>query len=294
MTHSRWSLQDKVVLITGGARGIGAAVAEELAARGVVLVLADVDEVGLATTASALSGSVMTIALDVSDYPACEAAVATVLARHGRLDIVWANAGIGAGGPVELVEPPVWTRVIEVNLLGSYNIVRAALAAVIAARGYVALTASLASFAHPPGMSAYAASKAGLEAFANSLRIEVAHQGVAVGAIHPTWIATDMVRDADEQSPTFRRLRRAMTPPFARTYPVESIVAPVADAFEARARRVFLPGFVRLAHVLRPLLNTRPAERNYAKAAPDMRRLFAEQATREGARKAAMGSRWSG
>src|SRR3954452_7365573 len=240
-----WQLPGKVILITGGARGIGAAVAAELAERGAVPVLADVDDEALAKTAAALGGAA-TAHLDVTDFAQCESTVAGVLADHGRLDAVWANAGIGMGGPVELVDADIWTRVVQVNLIGAYNTVKAALPAVLDARGYVAITASLASFAHAPAMSAYSASKAGVEAFANSLRTEVAHQGVRVGVLHPTWIATDMVRDGDASSATFRRLRASLRPPFAKTYPVETVVGPIADAFAKRKRKVFLPGFVRV------------------------------------------------
>jgi NAD(P)-dependent dehydrogenase (short-subunit alcohol dehydrogenase family) len=291
MTRSDWHLDGKVVLITGGARGIGANVAAELARRGAIPVLADVDATALAATAATIP-SASTVVLDVTDYDACAAAVATVLERHGRLDIVWANAGIGAGGPVELVDPDIWARVVQVNLLGAYNTVRAALDAVLAARGYIAITASLASFVHGPMMSAYAASKAGVEAFANSLRIEVEHQGVDVGTLHPTWIATDMVNEADAESLAFQRLRRSLRPPFAKTYPVETIVGPVADAFAERRARIFLPGFVRLAFTLRAALNGRAATRDQRKAAPEIRRLFAEQAEKDGPRLTSLGSRW--
>jgi NAD(P)-dependent dehydrogenase (short-subunit alcohol dehydrogenase family) len=290
MTH--WTLDGKVVLVTGGARGIGAGGAAELARRGATVVLADVDEKALIDTEASIPRAT-SVVLDVTDYAACERAVATTLERHGRLDLVWANAGIGMGGPVELAEPEAWTRVIEVNLVGAYNIVRAALPSVIAARGYVAITASVATFAHPPGMSAYAASKAGVEAFANSLRIEVAHQGVDVGTLHPTWIATDMVHDGDTESAAFQRLRKAMVPPFSRTYPVDAIVGPIADAFETRKDRICLPAWVRVAHVFRAALRNRAFERDFRKAAPDMRAAFAAQAAEQGARRAAMGSRWS-
>ena len=292
MTRTVWNLAGKVVLITGGARGIGAAVATELAGRGAIPVLADIDEAALADTAGSIP-SATAIVLDVRDYAACQQAVGEVLEKYGRLDIVWANAAIAAAGPVELVDADVWTRVIEVNLIGAYNTVRAALGSIIEAKGYVAITASVASFGHAPALSAYNATKAGVEAFANSLRIEVAHQGVAVGALHPTWIDTDMVRDATRESLAFARLNKSMRPPFARTYSIESIVTPIADAFAARRARVYLPRFVRVAHIMRALLHSRVMERDLLKAAPEIRRLFIEQAADQGSRRAALGSRWT-
>jgi NAD(P)-dependent dehydrogenase (short-subunit alcohol dehydrogenase family) len=260
----------KVALITGGAGGIGAATAAELARRGWTTVLADIEA----------SGDM--IALDVADAAACERAVATVIERHGRLDAVWANAGIASFGPLALTDPGAWERTIEVNLLGAYRTVRAALPAIVASRGYVAVTASLASFAHAPGMSAYAASKAGVEAMCNALRIELAHHGVAVGTIHPSWIDTEMVREANSEHLAYRRLRAAMRPPFKKIYPVERAARDIADGFDARARRICTPGFVRLAHVLRAALTTRVFERDLVKAAPDIERLFAEQAAERG------------
>jgi NAD(P)-dependent dehydrogenase (short-subunit alcohol dehydrogenase family) len=292
MSKMRWSLKDKVVLVTGGARGIGAATAKELARRGALPVLADIDEAALAQSADAIGGDTLTTVVDVTDLASCQAGVAAAVARHGRLDGVWANAGIGVGGPVELVDPSAWAKVVEVNLIGVFNTVRAALPDIIAARGHVAMTASLASFGHAPGLSAYAASKAGVEAFADSLRTEVAHQGVTVSCLHPTWIDTDMVREGDAESAAFARLRAAMRPPMSRTYPVDAIVGPIADAFEARAPRVFLPGFVRVAYLLRNAINSGPALRDLLTAAPEMRQLFAQQAEREGAHVASFGSRW--
>jgi NAD(P)-dependent dehydrogenase (short-subunit alcohol dehydrogenase family) len=260
----------KVVLITGGAGGIGAATGAELARRGWVPALADIEA----------SGDI--IPVDVTDTAACEQAVETVLERHGRLDAVWANAGIASFGPMTLTDPTAWERTIEVNLLGAYRTIRAALPAVIAARGYVAVTASLASFAHAPGFSAYAASKAGVEAMCNALRIELAPHGVAVGTIHPTWIDTEMVREAEREQLAYQRLRAALRPPFKKSYPVQRAARDIADGFDRRARRICTPGFVRIAHVLRAALTTRPFERDLVAAAPDIERLFAEQAAERG------------
>jgi NAD(P)-dependent dehydrogenase (short-subunit alcohol dehydrogenase family) len=263
-------MSGKVVLITGGGRGIGAATATELERRGWTAVRADIDAEG------------DVLALDVTDAAACERVVQAVVERHGRLDAVWANAGIASFGPMTLTDPLAWDRTIEVNLLGAYRTVRAALPALIAARGYVAVTASLASFAHAPGMSAYAASKAGVEAMCNALRIELASHGVAVGTIHPTWIDTEMVREGEREHEAYRRLRAAVRPPFRKTYPVARAARDIAEGFDARARRICTPGFVRIAHVLRAALTTRPFERDLVQAAPDIERLFAEQAARRG------------
>jgi NAD(P)-dependent dehydrogenase (short-subunit alcohol dehydrogenase family) len=269
----------KVALITGGARGIGAATAAELARRDWTPVLADID------------ARDEVLPLDVTDPAACEHAVATVLERHGRLDAVWANAGIASFGPLGATDPLAWRRTIEVNLLGAFNTVRAALPAVIDARGYVAVTASLASFAHGPGMSAYSASKAGVEAMCNSLRIELAHRGVAVGTIHPSWIDTEMVREGEREQPAFGRLRAALKPPFRKTYPVEHAARDIADGFDRRARRVCTPGFVRLAHVLRSASTTRPFERDLIKAVPEMERMFEQQIAEHGALHSSLGER---
>jgi NAD(P)-dependent dehydrogenase (short-subunit alcohol dehydrogenase family) len=260
----------KTVLITGGARGIGRATAAELARRGWTPILADIDAAD------------DVIAMDVLDPAACEQAVATVLERHGRLDAVWANAGIASFGPLALTDPDAWERTIEVNLLGVFRTVRAALPAVIEARGYVAVTASLASFAQAPGMSSYSASKAAVEAMCNSLRLELAHHGVDVATIHPTWIDTDMVREANQELRAYQRLRAVMRPPFKKSYPVERAAKDIADGFDKRARRICTPPFVRIAHVLRAATTTRVFERDLLAAAPDMERLFTEQAAEEG------------
>jgi NAD(P)-dependent dehydrogenase (short-subunit alcohol dehydrogenase family) len=269
-----WSISGRVIFITGGARGIGAETGRALAHRGATVVLADIDAEMLERTARTMTPEPLTVALDVTDPAACESAVERALEEHGRLDVVWANAGIGSFGPLALTSPTAWRRTIEVNLLGAYYTVRAALGSVIEQRGFVAVTASAASFAHAPGMSAYAASKAGVEAMCNSLRTEVAHLGVGVASIHPTWIDTDMVREGEAEQRAFHRLREAMRPPFGRTYPLQRAVDDIVAGLEQRRRRICTPRFVQLAHALRPALTTRFFERDQLAAAPELTRVF--------------------
>jgi NAD(P)-dependent dehydrogenase (short-subunit alcohol dehydrogenase family) len=277
-----WSLGEKVILITGGAGGIGAAAARELARRGALPVLADIDREALAGTAARMHPAPLTVEVDVTDVRACEAAVGRVLEEYGRVDVVWANAGIASSGPLHLMDPVVWRRTVEVNLVGAYHTVRSALPSVIEQRGYVAVTASVASFAHGPHLSAYCATKAGVEAMSNALRIEVAHHGVDVGTIHPTWIDTEFVREGDRERRSFAILRAAAPPPFKKTYPVERAVKDIVEGFEQRRRRICTPKFVYAAHAVRPLLATRIMQRENLAAAPEMERAFRQDLAERG------------
>ena len=130
------------------------------------------------------------------------------------------------------------------NLLGVWRTVRACLPHVIERRGYVLVIASAAAASHSPGMAAYAASKAGAEAFANSLRAELAHLGVNVGVGYFAFLDTDLVRGADTH-PVFGKLRFELPGPLGKTYPLPDAVGKVVDGIERRARTVVFPGWVR-------------------------------------------------
>ena len=111
----------------------------------------------------------------------------------------------------------MFRRVHDVNINGVFHTVRAALPSVIERSGYVLVVSSLAAFAPAPGLAPYNASKAGVEHFANALRLEVAHHGVAVGTAHMSWIDTPMVRDAKRDLSSFRLMIDKMPPPLNRT-----------------------------------------------------------------------------
>ena len=290
MADTRKPLLGQVVLITGAGSGIGAAGALELQRRGATVVLLDCDGDTLAATAATLGGDVFTVQVDVTSLPQCEAAVAATLARHGRIDVVWANAGMASFGPLAHTDPAAFRRCIDVNVMGVFNTVRSALPAVLARRGFVAVTASVSSFAHPPLMSAYAASKAAAEAMCNSWRIELAGHGVGVGAIHAHWVTTPLVTEG-ALHPAFARLRLAMPALLNRETPAAAAAVMIADGIQRRRSRIWVPGWVRVMHALRALLHTRPAERELLRAAPEMEALYLQGLAREGAQASSFGPR---
>lgn len=281
-------LAGQVVLITGGASGIGAATAGALKAQGAIPVLIDCDARQLAATAAKLAAP--SFCLDVTDYAACEAAVTQTLSLHGRIDAVWANAGIASFGPLLLTDLDAWKRCAEVNVFGTLNIVRAALPAVIAQRGYVLATASVSSFAHPPCVSSYAASKAAVEAMCNSWRIELAAHGVGVGTIYASWVQTPLVTEGDLH-PAFVLLKSTMPPAMRRAMPVEAAASMIVKGIKRRARRIWVPGWVRALHWLRAALHTPLAERPLLQSAPEMEKLFLETIASSGVKASSVAPR---
>jgi NAD(P)-dependent dehydrogenase (short-subunit alcohol dehydrogenase family) len=280
MASSSWSLQGKTVLITGAARGIGAESARRLAARGARLSLVGF-EAELLEEVAGQCGDAAWFEADVTDRDALQAAVDGTVERFGGIDVVMANAGIGAGGTVRTMDPDAWERVIEVNLLGVVRTVRACLPHVIERRGYVLPVASIAAAVHTPGMSAYAASKAGVEAFGNSLRGEVAHLGVGVGVAYFSWIDTEMVRGADE-NPATKFMRSKLRGPAGKTYPVSEAGEAVAEGIEQRMRRVIVPRNFRSLLVLRMLV-ARMSEWQSRGDVPEFVRMMEEETERRGA-----------
>jgi NAD(P)-dependent dehydrogenase (short-subunit alcohol dehydrogenase family) len=258
-----------------------------------MLALADLDSAALKETVASLGIAPFTLELDVTDTEACEEAVNQALERYGQLDVVWANAGIATTGPLHLADPAAWKRNIEVNVIGAYNTVRAAVPALVQSKGYAAVTASMSSFAHPPHMSSYSASKAAVEALCNSLRVELAHHGVAVGSVHPTWIDTDMLREMDEM-PGIRILRQAMRPPLHKTYSADKTARVIVNGFEKRSRRICVPEYLRVVHAVRPLLTTRLFERDQLAVAAQMEKAFVESQIELGNETASASERTAG
>lgn len=264
------SLDGKVVFITGAARGIGAAVATEAHTRGARVALAGLEPEALADRARQLGPDTPHFECDVTDLDSVQHAVAGTVEALGGIDIVLANAGIGTYGTVEKGDPDAFLRTIDVNLNGVYRTVYAALPHVLERRGYVCVVASVASFAPMAGMSSYNASKAGVEAFVRALRQEVGFRGVGAGTVHPGWIDTDLVRDAEADLGSFREVRAKLPWPLKSTTSVEACASAIVDGFERRSARVYVPRAVALIYWLRSLITSSVGERATAAEAAVM------------------------
>ena len=249
-----WSIKGKTVFITGAARGIGAESARRLAARGANVALVGLEPEELERVAAQCGRNAAWFECDVTNRQALAAAVEGAVERFGGIDVCMENAGIAPMGPVRSTDPDAFERTIEVNLLGVWRTVRACLPHVIERRGYVLVIASIAAAMHPPGMAAYAASKAGAEAFTNSLRAELQHLGVDVGVGYFSFIDTDMVRSADAH-PAVGALRAEMSKgPLSKTYSLADAGQGIADGIEKRRRWIVVPGWARPLLVLRTAL----------------------------------------
>ena len=213
-------INNKVALITGAGRekGIGAAIARRLAREGVNVVLGDLCAPpatnpvnpggGQWATLQAIAEEIeqnagveaLPVQVDVTDPDAIAAMLEMALAAFGRLDILVNNAGVAVGpAPVAQMDRSAWRKTIEVNLTGAFNVTQAALPALIQTagqhgRGRIINMASLAATHPKPFLSAYAASKAGVIAFTQSLAQEVAQFGITANALLPGDIDTDFKR----------------------------------------------------------------------------------------------------
>jgi short-subunit dehydrogenase len=257
----RGSLAGKVVLITGPARGIGEATAAALAARGARLSLVGLEPDRLRALAERLGEGHRWFECDVTDQAALERAVQGTVQALGGIDVVVANAGIGALGTVAVAPVEALVRVLEVNLIGVVRTVSAALPALLASRGYILLVSSASAFMPVPGIATYAASKIGVEHFGDSLRLELAARGVAVGVAHPSWIDTDLVRDTQHDLDTFNQMLRSLPGPLGTVTSVQACASAFVDAIARRRRRVLVPRSLGAVAALRRFLSSSLAER---------------------------------
>ncbi len=193
-------LAGRVAVVTGGARGIGLAIARRALASGATVALWDADAPALDAAEASLGGTVSTHAVELTDEAAVREAAQATEARHGRIDILVNNAGItGGNGPTWELPAAIWRRVIEVNLIAPYLACAAVLPGMIARRwGRVVNIASIAGKEGNPNASHYSTSKAGLIGLTKSLGKELAQTGVLVNCVTPAAARTDIFAQMTE------------------------------------------------------------------------------------------------
>jgi NAD(P)-dependent dehydrogenase (short-subunit alcohol dehydrogenase family) len=268
---------DKAAIVTGGASGIGRALGAELFGQGAHVVLADVDgeaaaraaaEIGAGVAAPA--GSIVGAQVDVRESGTVRSLVDDVAARHGRLDLMFNNAGISMGGTTHEMGEAAWNRIIDINLRGVVNGVLAAYPRMVAqASGHIVNTASGAGLAAPAFLVAYATTKHAIVGLSTGLRPEAAHYGVRVSVLCPGAIDTPILdRGLPDDLPPEAQAFQFLT---GREYLKKVGLRPMpVDRFARRALRevarnkaiIVVPGSAKAlwyAHRLSPGLTERAA-----------------------------------
>ena len=260
MARQTYDIRGRTVFITGAARGIGAGVAERAHARGANVALVGLEPERLEGLAAKLGDRAAWFEANVTDMDALQTAVDGTVERFGGIDVAIANAGISyveaiATAPLEHVE-----RTLEVNLQGVVRTDIAVLPHIVERKGYLLNVASLAAAGHAPLMAPYAASKAGVEAFSNSLRVELAPSGARVGCAYFGFIDTDIVRGGF-QHPASQLMRKAMPSFMTRPAPLSKALDAIERGIERRSARLWAPRYVsgalRLRGFIQPLTERR-------------------------------------
>jgi NAD(P)-dependent dehydrogenase (short-subunit alcohol dehydrogenase family) len=240
---AKFDVNGRTVFVTGAARGIGKASAERLHAKGANVALVGLEPERLQENAAALGDRAAWFEADVTDFDALERAVAGTVERFGGIDVAIANAGISyigalATAPIEQVE-----RSLAVNLLGVWRTDRAVIGQILQRRGYLLNIASASAIVHAPLMGPYTATKAGVEAMTDALRMESAPSGAAVGCAYFGFIDTDLVK-ASYATPAAEALNKR-SPAFIRNpIPLSRAIDAIERGVERRSARVWAPRWI--------------------------------------------------
>jgi NAD(P)-dependent dehydrogenase (short-subunit alcohol dehydrogenase family) len=251
-----YSLSGKVALVTGGARGIGFATAQELVARGARVVVVDPHEDAVQDAAGRLGGGTIGIAADVTERDALDDVVAQIAERFGGLDVLVANAGIASRAATALAaDPDQFERVIDVNLLGVWRSVRAALPEITRRQGHVVVVSSIYAFFNGVGAAPYAMAKAGVEQLGRALRVELKQHGASASVAYFGFIDTEMVHQAIDADPLADRMIGHTPKVLQKRLPPSAAGAAIVRGIERRQPRIIRPRRWTVLSVLRGLLN---------------------------------------
>jgi NAD(P)-dependent dehydrogenase (short-subunit alcohol dehydrogenase family) len=250
-----YDLNGKVALVTGAARGIGYETARQMHLRGASVTVLDIDAAEAREAAERIGPRAIGLATDVTDHSAVMQSVAETVERFGGLDVVVANAGIAQKNmaTVRGIGVEEWERVFEVDMLGVWRTVRAALPQVVERQGHIVVTSSVYAFVNGVLNSPYAVAKSGVESLGRSLRAELMPLGASASVAYFGWVDTKLVQDAFENNgdrmqqnlPEF--LKKRITP--------DQAGAAVVRGIEERAPRIFAPKWWRYVSALRGVLN---------------------------------------
>jgi len=186
-------LDGKVALVSGGARGIGAAIATEITGSGAYVVIGDVLDAQGEALASRIGPSATYVHLDVTDAGDWELAVDAAVERYGKLDVLVNNAGIAQAHPIDTYPHEEWERIIGVNLTGAFNGIQAAVPALKAAGGgSIVNISSVQGLTALPATAGYIASKFGLRGLTKAAAIDLGLYNIRVNSVHPGFIVTEM------------------------------------------------------------------------------------------------------
>jgi NAD(P)-dependent dehydrogenase (short-subunit alcohol dehydrogenase family) len=258
-----YPLAGKVALVTGAARGLGFATARALIARGASVVIVDLDDEATRAAAAQLHDArALGLAADVTDRAAMQRAVATTVERFGRLDVVVANAGIAPrAATLRASSPETFERVLDVNLMGAYRTVDAALPEIVRRRGHVVVIASVYAFVSGMGMASYAISKAGVEQLGRALRAELIQHGASASVAYFGFIDTEMVHQGLDHDPLASRMSAALPRVLAKRLQPTVAGEAIVRGIERRQPRIIQPrrwaAMSALRGILGPLTDAR-------------------------------------
>jgi NAD(P)-dependent dehydrogenase (short-subunit alcohol dehydrogenase family) len=274
LLRQRYDVAGRTVFITGAARGIGAATARRLHAAGANVALVGLEPDRLAALADELGPRrAAWFEADVTDYAAVSGAVDGTIARFGRIDIAIANAGIQFMGRMATMPREHFERTLEVNLFGTWRTDRAVLDEIVRNRGYLLNIASLSAASHTPLMGAYTASKAGVEAMTDCLRVELHHTGARVGCAYFGFIDTDLVK-ASFAHPSTVGLTATLPKFISDPAPLPLAIDAIERGIARRAARLWAPRYVGGALALRGIVQPLTELRlKHSKGLPESLRL---------------------